>query len=109
MDEDGGLWYEREGDHWIREKHWWPQAEAMVGFLTAWTLSGDDRWWRASTDVWSFIKRYIRAPAGREWYWGIDENHMPMQGQDKAGFWKCPYHNSRACLQIIHLLASGHF
>jgi mannobiose 2-epimerase len=106
IDEDGGLWYEKEDDHLIREKHWWPQAEAMVGFLRAWTLSGDDRWWQASTGVWSFVRRYIRDPAGREWYWGVDANHVPMHDQDKAGFWKCPYHNSRACMQIIRLLSS---
>jgi mannobiose 2-epimerase len=32
---DGGLWYEYEkkSKHFIKEKHWWPQAEAMIGFL----------------------------------------------------------------------------
>ena len=101
MDKDGGLWYEKDGDHWVREKHWWPQAEAMIGFLRAWALSGDDRWWKASTNAWSFVKRYLRDPAGKEWYWGVDANHVPMRRRDKAGFWKCPYHNSRACLETI--------
>ena len=104
LDEDGGLWYERESGHLVREKHWWPQAEAMVGFLRAWTISGDPRWLALSAGVWEFVKKYLRDPQGKEWYWGVDAGHRPMSGQDKAGFWKCPYHNSRACLQIIHSL-----
>ena len=36
-----------------------------------------------------------------EWYWGINEDYTIMQHQDKAGFWKCPYHNSRACIELI--------
>jgi cellobiose epimerase len=40
----------------------------------------------------------------REWHWGVLADHSPMPGQDKAGFWKCPYHNSRACLEILRRL-----
>ena len=102
--EDGGLWYEKDGDRLIREKHWWPQAEAMTGFLHVWTIEPHDKWWHHSVNTWSFVKRYIRHPHGNEWRWGIQADHTPMPGQDKAGFWKCPYHNSRACLEIIQLL-----
>lgn len=105
IDEDGGLWYEKGDGRLVREKHWWPQAEAMVGFLRAWSISGDSRWWEASAKSWDFVKRYIRDPRGKEWYWGVDADHTPMTGQDKAGFWKCPYHNSRACMQVIRLLS----
>jgi len=104
LDTDGGLWYEEEDGHLIRQKHWWPQAEAMVGFLQAWQLSGDAIWWQRSLDSWSFIKEHIRSPDDKEWYWGVEADNSPMPGQDKAGFWKCPYHNSRACLEIMRRL-----
>ena len=104
LDTDGGLWYEQEDGHLIRQKHWWPQAEAMVGFLQAWQLSGDAIWWQRSLDSWNFVKEHIRSPNGKEWYWGVEEDNSPIPGQDKAGFWKCPYHNSRACLEIIRRL-----
>jgi mannobiose 2-epimerase len=101
LDKDGGLWYEKADGHLVREKHWWPQAEAMVGFLYAWRISGDRQWLKRSRAAWDFIKNYLRDPHGNEWYWGVLADHTPMPGQDKAGFWKCPYHNSRACLEII--------
>jgi cellobiose epimerase len=104
LDTDGGLWYEKKTGRLIPEKHWWPQAEAMVGYLRAWTLSGDPRWWQRSTAAWEFVKTYIRHPRGKEWYWGVTADHTPMKDEDKAGFWKCPYHNTRACLEIMHTL-----
>jgi mannobiose 2-epimerase len=104
LDTDGALWYEKQGDHLIREKHWWPQAEAMVGFFYAWRISGDQHWLKRSMAAWEFVKCYLRDPNGNEWYWGVLADGSPMPGQDKAGFWKCPYHNSRACLEIIRAL-----
>jgi cellobiose epimerase len=104
LDDDGGLWYEKENGRLIREKHWWPQAEAMVGFLYAWRISGDHQWWQRSIAAWEFVKRHIRDPQGNEWHWGVLADHTHMPGQDRAGFWKCPYHNSRACLEIFGAL-----
>jgi cellobiose epimerase len=104
LDADGGLWYERKDGHIVPEKHWWPQAEAMVGYLRAWRISGESRWWQRSAGVWDFVKKYIRHPRGKEWYWGVNADHTPMAGEDKMGFWKCPYHNSRACLEIMRML-----
>jgi cellobiose epimerase len=107
LDSDGGLWYEKENDHLVREKHWWPQAEAMVGFLNAWQISGAPVWWQRSRDSWEFVKHAIRDIEGGEWFWGVQADHSPMPGQDKAGFWKCPYHNSRACLEIMRRLVNA--
>lgn len=104
LDADGGLWYEREGNDLVKEKHWWPQAEAMVGFYNAWQLSGDQQYLQHSMNSWNFIKKVLKAVNG-EWIWGTDSNNQPMPGQDKAGLWKCPYHNSRACMEIIKRMA----
>lgn len=104
LDADGGLWCERVGDIVVPEKHWWPQAEAMAGFLRIWQLTGEECWWQRSIGVWDFVNKYIRHPGGKEWYWGVDADHRPLSGEDKAGLWKCPYHNSRACLEIMRSL-----
>lgn len=101
LDKDGGLWYEVENNHLVKEKHWWPQAEAMIGFFNAYQLTNDEKYLEKSIDSWKFTKQFILDNENGEWFWGVNEDYSIMQGYDKAGFWKCPYHNGRACLEII--------
>ncbi len=101
LDDDGGLWYEKEKDHLVKQKHWWPQAEAMVGFLKAWQITGENKYLQHSANAWKYIQKNLLNKQFGEWYWGIDEAGKPMPGEDKAGFWKCPYHNARACMEVI--------
>lgn len=107
LDSDGGLWYEYDLglNHLIREKHWWPQAEAMVGFYNAWQLTGDEKYLQHSLQSWEFIKKRMLDKKGGEWYWGVNEDYSVMDKEDKVGIWKCPYHNSRACMEIIHRIS----
>ncbi|HEY4155788.1 MAG TPA: AGE family epimerase/isomerase [Puia sp.] len=106
LDEDGGLWNEPDTEKSliIKEKHWWPQAEMLIGLCNAWQISATDRYQQAMLKNWQFIKKYIRDKENGEWFWGINEDHSVMPGQDKIGPWKCPYHNGRACLQLIKRL-----
>lgn len=108
LDKDGGLWYEFNADenHLIKEKHSWPQAEAMVGYFNTWQLTGAVSYLQKSLDSWSFVKNYILHKNKGEWYWGITNTYTPMPGQDKVGLWKCPYHNSRACIEIIKRISA---
>lgn len=106
LDVDGGLFYEKEGDHLDADKHWWPQAEAMVGFLNAFQISGDEKYLNTSMQSWEFIKANLLDKENGEWYWKVDQSGNPDPTHDKAGFWKCPYHNSRACIEVINRLRS---
>lgn len=103
LDSDGGLWNEKAGGRLVEEKHWWPQAEAMVGFLNAYENTDDQIYLTRVLGVWRFIEAKLRSATG-EWIWGIDAQHTPLPGMDKAGLWKCPYHNSRACLEVLKRL-----
>ncbi len=102
IDSDGGLWHEYDParQYLVKEKHSWPQAEAMTGFFNVWQLTHDDKYLNASLAGWRFVRNHIHDTQHGEWYWGIDEKGKPVQ-EDKAGLWKCPYHNSRACMEII--------
>lgn len=106
LDEDGGLWYEYEPEHdnLIAEKHWWPQAEALVGFINAWQVSGDERYLQHAANSWSFIESHILNKAHGEWFWGVKGDKSVMD-EDKVGLWKCPYHNGRACLEGMRRLS----
>ena len=104
VDTDGGMFNEQDAHHLNKEKHWWVQAEAMVGFLNAYEISKQKAFLDHSLASWDFIKKLLVTPTG-EWYWGLDANNQPMKRQDKAGFWKCPYHNARACMEVIRRLS----
>ena len=103
LHKDGGLWYEYDpaNNELIKEKHWWAQAEAMVGFFNSYQLSGNELYLQQSLNSWQFVKNYIKDSKKGEWFWGINEDYSVMQ-KDKTGFWKCPYHNTRAFLEIIN-------
>ena len=109
LDTDGGLWYEYDPatDHLIKEKHWWVQAEAMVGFYNTYQITGDEKYLTIAEKCWAFVKDKILDKTNGEWFWGINEHGEVMPGEDKAGMWKCPYHNSRACIEIIKRIKGG--
>lgn len=102
LDPDGGLIYEGspEGVH-DSDKHWWPQAEAVVGFFNAWQISGDAHFLQAAEKSWEFIENHIVDRKFGEWFWLVSRDGKPGEGRDKVGPWKCPYHNSRACFEIM--------
>ncbi|MBF4465526.1 AGE family epimerase/isomerase [Flavobacterium sp. LC2016-12] len=102
LDTDGGLWYELDpkNNELIAEKHWWVQAEALIGFYNAYQLTGNERFLDIVLKNWDFTKKYILDKQNGEWFWGLYRDYSLIE-KDKAGFWKCPYHNSRACLELI--------
>ena len=86
------------------DRHWWPQAEAMVGLFYANEIKSDSRYTEAILDIWNFTKEYIIDSKNGEWFFRVDENFEPYKSEDKLGMWKCPYHNSRACIVLLEKL-----
>jgi len=105
IDSDGGLLYEADprGIH-DSDKHWWPQAEAVVGFLNAHQLSDEEHFLVAACRSWAFIEKFILDRKHGEWHWLVSRDGVPGTTQDKVGPWKCPYHNARACMEVIERL-----
>ncbi len=105
LDPDGGMNYELDPKtgHLNRERSWWVMSEAMVGFMNAYQRTNEKHFLTKAETSWGFIKKYLLDTNNGEWFWGVDENHR-MTGNDKISMWKCPYHNSRACLEMIERL-----
>lgn len=105
LDTDGGLMYEGRGKEIIdTSKQWWPQAEAVVGFLNAYELTGKDYFLKASGKTWEFIEKYVVDHKHGEWYWKVSRDGIPSNDKYKVDEWKCPYHNSRTCFQVMERL-----
>ncbi|WP_210463310.1 AGE family epimerase/isomerase [Rufibacter roseolus] len=101
---DGSLYHELNADtrHYDTHREWWVSAEAMVGFLNAYELTQDEAFLRHSLGAWRFAQTHLLDLERGEWHWGVHEDYSLMDKEDKVGFWKCPYHNARACLEVIH-------
>jgi len=87
-------------------RHWWTQSEAVVGFCNAYQLSGQDRFLEAALRCWDYIERHFVDRRHGEWFAQLNRDGTLLrnaQGLErfKAGPWKCPYHNARACLEIM--------
>ena len=106
LDLDGGLFYEGDPSGITDDnKDWWPQAEAMIGFLNAFQLSGENRYLKASLNCWEFTKNTIVDKQYGEWIWGVDRQGL-LYSDEKTGPWKAPYHNGRACLEIMQRIST---
>ncbi|UII25316.1 AGE family epimerase/isomerase [Fulvivirga maritima] len=102
LDSDGALMNEAD-EHGITDsdKHWWPQAEALVGFMNAWEIKPEPKYVDALKNNWQFINKTLLDQENGEWYWRSNKIGTIITSEDKAGPWKCPYHNNRAMMELI--------
>lgn len=115
VDKDGGLFLEssRYGSHIRTNKHWWPQAENVVGFMNAYQLTSDIKYLQTARLAWCFINTYLVDHEGGEWFTKLNRLGEPFRVEPpddpspyyrndwKIDPWKAPYHNSRMCLEIM--------
>ena len=101
IDPDGGVVFDIDA-HGVRNgsKYWWVQAEATVGFLGAFEISGDQKLLRAANRVWGFINHRLVDWPGGDWFASTTPGGRPRRRESKISFWKCPYHSGRACLEL---------
>ncbi len=107
LDPDGAVLYEATPQEFVdTNKEWWPQAEAAVGFLNAYQLSRSAHFLEASLASWDFIAAYLVDRGHGEWFRYVTRDHALGTDAAKVSFWKCPYHNSRACMELTDRLSA---
>jgi mannobiose 2-epimerase len=99
---DGSMIYEQtHNGHVDTDRHWWVQAETIVGSYHAWQHTGNKKYLEIAKKCWEYVKQYLVDTANGEWFWSASADGTQNRKDDKAGFWKCPYHNSRMCIEIL--------
>lgn len=100
---NGGMIYEMNAGEQVidADRHWWVQAEAIVGYLNIYQHFKTESYLQKAIQTWKFIQEHIIDHKHGEWFWSKKASGEINTSDDKAGFWKCPYHNSRMCLEIM--------
>ncbi len=100
--QEGGMIYEMQNGHGADgDRHWWVQAETVVGYFNLWEHFGNQEGLENAIMCWEFIKAHIIDRENGEWFWSLRSDGTVNREDDKAGFWKCPYHNGRMCMELI--------
>lgn len=96
---DGSMVYERHASgRYDDDKHWWVQAENVLGQLYQYIFHGRSEFLPMAVQSWDYIRDNIVDREHGEWLWSR-RGTTANRADDKAGFWKCPYHNGRMCLE----------
>ena len=100
---DGSMIHEANLDtgHVDDDLHWWVQAENVVGWFNIYQYFHDEDALVKAQRCWDYIKTELIDYEHGEWYWSRHADGTLNLTDDHAGFWKCPYHNSRMCLEIL--------
>jgi mannobiose 2-epimerase len=108
LQSDGSMIYERDlsTGRINTEKSWWVQAETIIGYLNAYEISGKEKYLNNSINCWNYTKNHIVDNKKGGWFSSVSESGVVGRG-DKAGFWVCPYHNSRMCMEIIERISEN--
>ena len=96
------IYAEKKGAGTIdKSMDWWQQAEAIVGFINAYEITEEQRYLNQAINCWDAVEKYLVDREHGEWFFALLPDHKPDLSQYKVSEWKGPYHNTRACLEIL--------
>jgi len=97
---DGSMLTEKDyaTGHIRTQRSWWEQAETVVGYLNAFELSGEEEYLMKSMKSWEYIKNNFIDRENGGWFSYVSDKGVPSG--DKGGYWICPYHNGRMCIEV---------
>ena len=106
---DGSMNTERRKDEGrtTAQRDWWVQCECVIGEINMaqrTCCNESDGHFKRARRCFDYIVNNLVDNALGEWYWSVSAEGAPNMRDDHAGFWKCPYHNTRMCLEIMERL-----
>ena len=105
INDNGAVYYEKKGTgEIVRDIDWWPQAETVVGLVNAYQITGQTEYLEQGAKTWQFIEENVVNKEYGEWYNKITPDGEPYSDCGKVSIWKGPYHNARACMELIDRL-----
>lgn len=102
----GGVYRDGTADGQIlnSEKEFWQHAEVLVGFLDAFEMFEDIRFWDAFVNVWTFVSRFMINHEVGEWRILLDRQGQALDPH-VGNPWKVAYHTGRSMLECSQRLA----
>ena len=94
-------------EYWHDMKFWWPQVEAVIATLLAFTLTGDPKYAAWHRQVHDWAHRHFPDPEEGEWF-GYLHRDGSISSTLKGNLWKGPFHIPRmqlVCWQLLEGLS----
>ncbi|MBR1934176.1 MAG: AGE family epimerase/isomerase [Prevotella sp.] len=98
---DGSMIHEKSVATVDDDRHWWVQCECVIGEMNQYQHFADEGALQRALACYQFIEDNLVDRQNGEWHWSVRPDGSINLDDDKAGFWKCPYHNSRMCLEML--------
>ena len=100
---DGSMVYEhwKDTDKSDLQRQWCVHCENIIGHIDLYQYFGYEDSLEKAVHCWNYVQKHLIDAKNGEWHWAVLDDGTINLSDDKAGFWKCPYHNSRMCLELI--------
>jgi N-acylglucosamine 2-epimerase len=111
----GGLFYFRDvydkpvQEYWHDMKFWWPQNEAIIATLLAYTITGDEKYAKWHQQVHEYAYSHFHDAVHGEWYGYLHRDGRVSQTA-KGNLFKGPFHLPRQewyCQQLLQAYISS--
>lgn len=107
--EHGGILYFRDPtgkpvmEYWQDMKFWWPQNEAIIATLLAYTMTGDEKYAQWHQQIHDYAHTHFHDETHGEWY-GYLHRDGRLSTSMKGNHYKGPFHLPRMQLYCWQLL-----
>jgi N-acylglucosamine 2-epimerase len=92
-------------EYWQDMKFWWPQNEALIATLLAYTMTGEDKYKQWHESLRQYTEKYFHDHQHGEWFGYLHKDGSIAQTA-KGNLFKGPFHLPRQQWYCMQLLSS---